>query len=175
MEGGRGYRRSASSLFLLRSFLNSAWLTFCKTEDPYLFLILSLFSFLYLLLYFILISFIFWKFLTLIFNQSVFMFRSKICTVIHAFYCFLLSNFAGVRRFLLLFTFLTSEILSIWPVSLRSRVLFSLSLISRVCKCVGGVGGWHNISLTTQFFLFEISNNKEICLFICCHNFVPTY
>ena len=27
--------------------------------------------------------------------------------------CFLLSNFAGVRRFLLLFTFLTSEILSI--------------------------------------------------------------
>ena len=47
--------------------------------------------------------------------------------------CFLLYNLSGVRRFLLLFTFLWSRILKIWPFSLHSRVLFS------VCVWGGGM------------------------------------
>ena len=40
--------------------------------------------------------------------------------------CFLLYYLSGVSRFLLLFTFLWSEIFKIWPFSLHSRVLFFL-------------------------------------------------
>ena len=50
--------------------------------------------------------------------------------------CFLLSDFAGVRGFLLLFTFLTSEIVSILYFSLHFRVPVFVSLLTSVC--VGG-------------------------------------
>ena len=55
--------------------------------------------------------------------------------------CFLLYNLSGVSRFLLLFTFLWFEILSIWPVSLHSRVLVFVSFCFVVCVCAWGVGG----------------------------------
>ena len=47
----------------------------------------------------------------------------------------LLSNFAGVRQFLLLFTFFTWEILKIWSSTLHSSMLFYVSLLSRVYVC----------------------------------------
>ena len=54
--------------------------------------------------------------------------------------CFLLSNFAGVREFFLLFTFLTWEILKFRSFSLYSRILFFVSLLSIVCVGGGVVG-----------------------------------
>ena len=53
--------------------------------------------------------------------------------------CFLLYNLSGVSQFLLLFTYLWSEIFKIWPFSLHSRVLFFLFFaLYSVCMCVGG-------------------------------------
>ena len=51
---------------------------------------------------------------------------------------FLLSKFAGVRRFLILFTFFTSGFFSIWSFFLYSRVFVLLFLWFLVCVCVGG-------------------------------------
>ena len=61
------------------------------------------------------------------------------CFFIFYFILFYFSNFTGVRRFLLLFTFFRSGFFSIWSFSLHSRVLFFVSLLSRVC--VSGRGG----------------------------------
>ena len=63
------------------------------------------------------------------------------CEAIAFLSCFLFSNFTGVRRFFLLFTFLTYEILIFWWFSLHSRMLVFVSLLSRVCVWGGGRGG----------------------------------
>ena len=47
--------------------------------------------------------------------------------------CFLLSNFTGVRRYFLLFTFLTCEIFDFRSCFLHSRVCVFLVFLSRVC------------------------------------------
>ena len=53
--------------------------------------------------------------------------------------CFLFPNFNGVRRFFLLSTFLTWEILKIWSFSLHSRVIV-FHFFDFYCVCGGGGG-----------------------------------
>ena len=70
-------------------------------------------------------------------------------------FCFWLYDFTGVRRFLLLFTFLKYENFDFWPCFWLSRVCFFLVFHSSARVCVVGGGGRRSASSYSSMGTFR--------------------